>query len=135
MTGFTAVLLYIVWTLLLALSYAFYRVPIALSGRKPMDHWERGKSSDDPGILQRAKSAHLNCLENFPLFLAVVAIAALMQKSAVVDAVAAYILYARIGQSVVHLIGTSFILILLRATLFLTQVGLIFYIVWKLLGM
>ena len=134
MTGFTAVLLYIVWTLLLALSYATYRVPIALSGRKPISHWERGKASDDPGVLQRAKGAHLNCVENFPLFAAVVVVAALMQKSAVVNVVAGYVLYARIAQSVMHLIGTSFVLILLRATFFLTQVALIFYMVAKLLA-
>ena len=134
MTGFTAVLLYIGWMLLLALSYATYRVPVALGGRKPIDHWERGKASDDPGVLQRAKGAHLNCLENLPLFAAIVIIAALLNKSAVVDAVAAYVLYARIGQSVFHLIGTSFVLVLMRATLFLTQVGLMFYLLYQLLA-
>jgi len=33
----------------------------------------------------------------------------------------------------VHLIGTSFALIMIRATLFLIQIGLIFYMIWGLL--
>ena len=133
MTGFTAVLLYIVWTFALALMYATYRVPLVLSAKKRADHWERGKTSDDPAILVRAKGAHLNCLENFPLFAAVVCVAALLGKSPVVDALAAYVLYARIGQSAVHLLGTSLPLILARATLFLAQVALVLYMVWGLL--
>ena len=133
MTGFTAVLLYIVWTLLLALMYATYRVPIALLGKKSINHWERGLPSDDPAVLVRAKGAHLNCMENFPLFAAVVCVAALMGKSPVVDALAGYVLYARIGQGVAHLIGTSFVLILIRATFFLAQVGMVLYMVWGLL--
>ena len=133
MNGFTAVLLYAVWTLLLAMMYASYRIPLVLIGRKSPNHWERGQPSDDPAILVRAKGAHLNCVENFALFAAVVCVAALLGKSAVVDAVAGYVLYARIGQSVVHLIGTSFPLVLIRAALFLLQVGLILYMIWGLL--
>jgi uncharacterized MAPEG superfamily protein len=133
MSGFTAVLLYIVWTLILAVVYASYRLPMIFSGKKPANHWERGNPVDDPAILVRAKSAHLNCLENFPLFAAVVFVAAFLSKSAVVDAVAAYVLYLRVAQSLVHLVGTSLPLVLLRATLYIAQVLLILYVAWELL--
>jgi uncharacterized MAPEG superfamily protein len=133
MTGFTAVLLYLIWTQALTLLYAFPRVPQALLGMKPLNAWERDQPNNDPAFLQRAKAAHLNCVENFALFLAVVVIAALMNKSAVVDAVAAYVLLARVGQSVVHIIGTAMPLVLIRATFFLTQLGLIFYVALQLL--
>lgn len=133
MTGFTAVLLYAGWTLALALLYALPRVPVVLLGRKPADAWTRGNRNPDPGILVRASHAHMNCVENFPVFAAVVVVAALMQKSAIVDALAAYVLYARLGQSTIHLIGTSFLLVLIRATLFLAQVGLILWMIWQLL--
>jgi hypothetical protein len=43
MTGMTALLIYIVWTLILALSYATYRLPPVLTGKKAANHWERGK--------------------------------------------------------------------------------------------
>ena len=133
MTGLTAVLLYAGWTMLLALIYASPRVPQVLMGKKPADAWTRGKPSVDPAILVRANHAHMNCVENFALFAAVVVVAALMQKSPVVDAVAAWILCARVAQSTVHLIGTSFILVLIRATLFLVQVALLFWVIWNLL--
>lgn len=133
MTGFTAVLLYAAWTLALALMYAVPRVPSVLTGRKRADAWTRGNQNEDPPILVRASHAHANCVENFAVFAGVVVVAALLQKSAIVDAIAAYVLYARIGQSTVHLIGTSFWLVLVRATLFLSQVGLILFAIWQLL--
>jgi uncharacterized MAPEG superfamily protein len=125
MTGFTAVLLYAAWTLLLPIVYAGFRAPMIISGRKRADHWERGKPVDDPPILVRAKGVHLNCMENFPIFAAVVCIAALLGKSAVVDSMAAYVLYARLAQGVVHLSGTSLPLIALRGLFYAVQVVLI----------
>lgn len=133
MTGLTAVVAYIIWTMALAMFYAFPRVPQVLLGKKSADTWERTKAPTDPDFLVRAKGAHLNCLENFPLFAAVVIVAVLMQKTAAVDAVAAYVIYARIGQSVAHILGTSLPLVLIRATLFLVQVLLTFYMAFSLL--
>jgi uncharacterized MAPEG superfamily protein len=133
MTGFTAVLLYALWTLLLPLFYAGYRVPMIFGGRKRADHWERGKPVDDPPLLARAKNAHLNCTENFPIFAAVVCIGALLGKSPMIDALAGYVLYARIAQSVTHLIGTSMLLVMLRGTFYAVQIGLILYMIWTLL--
>ncbi len=57
------------------------------------------------------------------MFAAVVFVAAFLAKSPIVDAIAAYVLYARIAQGVVHLIGTSLPLILVRATFYLIQVA------------
>ena len=133
MTAFTAVLLYAVWTLLLPIGYAAFRVPMIAAGRKRADHWERGKPSDDPSVLMRAKNAHLNCTENFPVFAAVVVVAALLGKTAIVDALAGYVLYARIAQSVVHISGTSFPLVALRGTFYFVQIVLILYMIWELL--
>ena len=99
MTGMTALLIYIVWTLILALSYATYRLPLVLTGKKAANHWERGNAVDDPAILVRAKAAHLNCLENLPLFAALVLVAAATGQSETVNAVAGFIVAARIGQS------------------------------------
>lgn len=133
MTGMTALLIYIVWTLILALSYATYRLPLVLTGKKAANHWERGKDVDDPAILVRAKAAHLNCLENLPLFAALVLIAAATGQSETVNAVAGFVVAARIGQSLVHLVGTSFPLVFIRASLFLAQVALMLYLAFALL--
>ena len=132
MNAYNAVMLYAGWILVLALFYALPRVPQALLGQKRIDSWERGKESTDPMFLQRAKSAHLNCLENFPVFAAVVAIAGLMGQIDAINGLAAFVLYARIGQTVSHILGTSFILVMLRATFFLLQVFITLYMVYLL---
>jgi uncharacterized MAPEG superfamily protein len=132
MNAYTTVLLYAGWILILALFYALPRVPQALLGQKRIDSWERGKEPIDPMMLQRAKSAHLNCLENFPVFAAIVAIAGLMGQIEAINGIAAFVLYARIAQSIVHITGTSFIQVFLRANFFLAQVGLMLYMVYLL---
>ncbi|TXH03768.1 MAG: MAPEG family protein [Nevskiaceae bacterium] len=133
MTGLTAVVVYIIWTLLLTGLYALPRIPLVLTGKRRADNWERTKAPSDPAFLIRAKGAHLNCLENLPLFAGLVFVAALLQKSAVVDALAAYVIYARVGQSVAHLLGTSLPLVLVRASLFLAQVVMMLFIAFRLL--
>ncbi|WP_291770982.1 MAPEG family protein [Limnobacter sp.] len=132
MNAYTTVLLYAGWVMILALIYVSPRVPQALLGQKRIDAWERGKESTDPMFLQRAKSAHLNCLENFPVFAGVVAMAGLMGEVEAINGIAAFVLYARIAQSVVHISGTSFIQVFLRATFFLLQVFITLYMVYLL---
>lgn len=133
MTGFEAVLLYIVWIVALVLVYAGPRIPLAAFTERRMDSWERTKTPTDPPFFLRAKGAHLNCLESFPLFAAIVCIAALMSKSAVVDGLAAYVLYLRVAQGVTHMIGDSSPLVLVRATFFVGQMLIMLYMVWGLM--
>ncbi len=127
MTALAAVLYYVLWTIALVLLYAGPRIPLAAFTDRTMDSWERNKPVIDPAFFQRAKGAHLNCLENFPAFAAVVIIATLMGKSAVVDGLAAYVLYLRIAQGVVHMIGNSSPLVLVRAGFFAAQIILVGY--------
>lgn len=133
MTGIEALLYYVLLMVVLVLIYAGYRIPLVLTFKKPADSWGRDKKPDDPGIVTRASHAHANTVENLPLFAAVVLTAAVMNQNAVVDSLACYVLFARLAQVGVHLIGTSFILVLLRATFFLAQLGIIAYIAWTLL--
>ncbi|TXI78789.1 MAG: MAPEG family protein [Cupriavidus sp.] len=133
MTAFAAVLYYVLWTIVLVLIYAVPRVPLALFTDRTIDSWERNKPVNDAPFFQRAKGAHLNSLENLPAFAVVVIIATLMGKSAVVDGLACYVLYARVAQSVVHLIGNSSALVPPRAILFVAQVLLVAYMALMLL--
>lgn len=133
MTGVEALLYYVLLMIGLVLIYAGQRIPLALLGKKPIQNWTRGQANDDPGFVVRAQHAHANTVENLPLFAAVVLAASLLDRSNVVDAVAVYILGARVAQVAMHLIGTSFILIMMRATFFLVQIGLIGYVAWQLL--
>ncbi|MGQ0530675.1 MAG: MAPEG family protein [Panacagrimonas sp.] len=132
MTGIEALLYYVLLMIALVLIYAGQRIPLALLGKKPIQNWTRGQANDDPGFVVRAKHAHENTVENLPLFAAVVLAGAVMDQSALINSLACYVLYARLAQVFMHLLGTSFILIMLRATFFLVQIGIIAYLAWML---
>lgn len=134
MTGLTALLLFAGLTLVLMLLYVLGRFPPVLTGKKSANSWTRGKPTEDGAFSTRAQHAHYNALENLPVFAAIVLAAAAMGKSAVVDSVAIYILAARVGQAVVHLIGTSHWLVFIRANLFVVQVALFLYCIVKLVA-
>jgi uncharacterized MAPEG superfamily protein len=134
MTGITALLLFALWTLVLMFVYVGYRVGLVVLGKKPANAWTRGQLTDDPPFVVRASHAHMNCVENLPIFAAIVLAAAALGKNPVVDAVAIYFIGLRVAQSVVHLIGISHWLVFVRANLFVLQVLLYFYMIWGLLN-
>jgi uncharacterized MAPEG superfamily protein len=125
MTSLQALLGFTAWTLLLVLTVFSWRgIAIVLKGNKA-DAWTRGQQkADDPGLIRRIEHAHANCLENLPLFAVIVLVAAAMNKSAVTDHWAMYVLYARLAQSVTHMIGVSHWLVMLRATFWAVQLAL-----------
>ena len=132
MTGITAVLLFAGWTLALMLTYVFYRTGLVLVGQKRADSWTRGRPTDDPGLVVRAQHAHLNCVENLPVFAAIVLSAYALGKAGVADSVASWVLWSRLAQSTVHLIGVSHWLVFIRGSFFTIQVALFLYMIWHL---
>ena len=134
MTGITALLLFAAWTLALMFLYVGYRVALVLAMKKPANSWGRDDKADDPAFVVRAKHAHLNALENLPLFAAIVLAAVALGKQPVVDQVAAFVLYARLAQSAVHLIGVNHWLVFIRANLLVVQAALFLYMIWGLLA-
>jgi uncharacterized MAPEG superfamily protein len=133
MTGLTALLLFAAWTLALMLAYVGYRVMLTLTFKKKPNSWGRLEADTDPPLIQRAHHAHLNCVENLPVFAAIVLSAYFMNKAPVVDAVAMWVVYLRLAQSVTHLIGTTAMLVFIRANFFLLQALLYIYMIWGLL--
>jgi len=113
--GFTA------WTLLLVLViFAWRGIEIVINGKKA-DSWTRGKDVAAPGLIRRIEHAHINCLENLPIFAVIVLAAAAMGKSAVTEPYAMYVLYARVAQTLTHMVGVSHWLVMLRATFWAIQ--------------
>jgi uncharacterized MAPEG superfamily protein len=120
--------------LLLPVFYAgSIRVPSIASRRRRADAWERDQPNRDPPLLQRAKHAHLNATENFAIFAAVVVIAGLTGRITVADSVACWVLYPRVAQSIVHMLGTSLPLIALRGFFYAAQVVLVFWMIFGVL--
>lgn len=133
MTGMTALLLFTAWTLAIMFIYVGYRVALVLTFKKPANSWGRSLPNQDPAFITRAHHAHLNLVENLPVYAAIVLAAAFMGKSAVVDQVACIYLLARVAQTLVHLISTAPIPVFIRANLFVVQIALSFYMIWGLL--
>jgi uncharacterized MAPEG superfamily protein len=121
------------WTLLLVCGVVTYRVFRVAGGQSPTV-WTRGGPAPGPELVKRMEHAHLNCLENLPVFAAIVLGAVAMGKGAVVDAYAPYVLLARIAQSLAHLVGVTPMLVNVRATFFAIQVGLFVVMLCSLLA-
>lgn len=113
------------WTLVLVLVPVAYRSAMVLLGRKPANAWKRGEPTAVPPFVERATHAHLNCLETLPVFGAVVLVAAAAGHLPVVDDLAPFVLFARLGQSAVHLVGVTHALVVVRFTFFGAQVALL----------
>ncbi len=81
--------------------------------------------SDLEGYGRRLTRAHANCMENIPLFIGVLLLAIVTENTDITNGTACWLLYARIAQSVAHLISTSTAVVMARFAFYLVQVGLI----------
>lgn len=133
MSAIQALLGFAAWTLLLVLGVFLYRGLRFLQGT-PINHWPRGnKPADDAPIVKRLEDAHANCLENLPVFATIVLASAAMQKMELVTYLAPWVLYARIGQSLVHLSGTGKAQVFVRASFWAVQLVLMAWMAVHLL--
>ena len=91
------------WTVLLLLfTIGIYRWSRILSGRVPIQGFPADAIGGEEWY-RRATRAHANCVENLPVFGAIVfALHVANVASTLVDALAATVLIARILQSLVH---------------------------------
>jgi uncharacterized MAPEG superfamily protein len=72
---------------------------------------------DNAGLspfMQRPARAHVNCVENLPIFGGLSVIAIMTSKIGIIDPLALLFVGARIVQSIIHLISTSSIAVSLR---------------------
>ncbi|HEY9134244.1 MAG TPA: MAPEG family protein [Pseudomonadales bacterium] len=119
------------WFLLLAILIVLFRgFIIAAQGRAANDFNPDG--SDVSPFSARLSRVHANCVENIPLMGMVLLYAIASGKTGITDPLAMYLLYARIGQSSVHLISTSVAAVMLRGTLYSVQLGITGWFIFKL---
>lgn len=92
------------WTLAtLAFTVGVYRWRRILAGRATLAEWYADAGQGDEWY-RRATRAHMNCVENLPVYGAIVLTGATLgvPASAAYDALALAFLAARIGQTLVH---------------------------------
>jgi uncharacterized MAPEG superfamily protein len=98
-----ALLGFAVWTLVLLLfTVGVYRWTRILTGRVPISEFRADRVEGDD-FYKRAMRAHANCVENLPVFGAIVlALQASGTSGALVDGICLAILGARVVQSLIH---------------------------------
>ena len=134
MTALQALLGFAAWTVILIDCVFLYR-GVKFLGGTPINHWPRqAKPMDDMALVRRMEDAHANCLENLPVFAVIVLAAAAMGRLDAIAALAPLVLYARIGQSMVHLLGVGKMHVLVRASFWSVLLGLFIWMLAKLLA-
>lgn len=128
-----ALLCFTALTVVLALGFITYRVALVLSFKVAANAWTRGAATHvDAPVITRIQHAQMNCVENLPVFAAVVFVAFAMNQLALLDGLAMVFLGLRVAQSTVHVISISPAMVFLRANLWLAQIGIIIYWLFQL---
>ena len=108
---------------------------IELTGKAAANSWTRGAQTwADPAIVTRLQHAHLNCVENLPVYAALVLVAYATNQLAIIDGLAYVFLGLCVGQVLVHAISTSASAVFIRANLWIAQCLIIGYWILKLCG-
>jgi uncharacterized MAPEG superfamily protein len=121
------------WFALLSILLGLYRIRFVLGGTKAANTFAPdGQDLDALG--HRMTRARNNCFETLPLFAALALGASMSGRLDVTDPLAMWVLYARIAQSVTHIISTSVPAVQLRAVLFFAQMFIYLWWAIRLLG-
>jgi uncharacterized MAPEG superfamily protein len=117
-----------VWTLLLLFStVGWYRWSRILTGREAISSFRADQAQGTPAY-QRAMRAHANCVENLPVFGAIVLIAQVAGVSSpTLDVFAVIVLAARVVHSLIHVgFEQTNAVTSMRFAFFLTQIVAMF---------
>jgi uncharacterized MAPEG superfamily protein len=101
-----ALLGYAAWTLLLLTAIAALRTTLVLQRKRRANAFSPAGDDVSP-FSGRLCRAHANCVENLPVFAAIVIAASIAGRGDITDPLALWVLAARIGQSTVHLWSLS----------------------------
>lgn len=125
-----ALLGFIIWTLTLLVAMAVYRTALVQTKKKATLKFA-SDGSDIQGFGERLTRAQANCSESF-VFIGGTLLYSLATNSMVItDGLALILLAARVGQSLVHLVSTSDIAIQGRFVLFLAQIGIVSFWIYR----
>lgn len=120
-----AVIGYISWSMLILLALAMYRTTLVLGHKHNIKFKADGSDVSEFGL--RLTRTLANCFESFAFIGGVMLLALATGAQAITDPLALWLLAARVGQSVVHLISISAVAIYIRFALFLVQFAICAY--------
>lgn len=117
------------WAIVLTFILLMVRVKAIIGGRAINAFDPSGK--DLEGFGYRVTRAHLNMLENLAIPASFMLFGIATDQTVITEGLACWVLYARIGQSLVHLISTNVLMVNVRGTLFGVQLGICLFWAWK----
>ena len=122
----TALMGLVMWSVVLTFVLLFARVGAVMAGQKALNNFSPdGTDLSEAG--HRITRAHANSLEYLALPVGVLGLAILTGQEAVTNGTAMIYLGCRAAQSVFHIISTAVPMVMIRATLFTVQIGLLIY--------
>ncbi len=133
-TSVLVLTLFIAWTLLLLLVMEAMRSYLVVTGCVRSNAF-KPDNANLPPFMQRLARAHANCIESLPVFGGLLLLAIATGRTEITDALAPWLLGARIVQSSIHLASTSVVAVNARFTAFAVQMGIGIYWSWRLLGL
>src|SRR5262245_3309171 len=123
-----ALLAFALWTItLLDLTIGIVRWGLIFSGKAELKSFPGDEPHGSP-FYRRATRAHANCIENLPVFCAIVfAAEASGAHSFTLDALSVAVILARIGQTTTHLSSGSNTAIAIRFSFLMVQLTAFFW--------
>jgi len=118
-----ALLAFASWSLLLLLTIVGLRTVLTLTGKAAVDSFAPNGEGLFP-FAGRLARAHANCVENLPIFAAIVGVAMVSGHEHITSALAPVVVGCRVAQSLVHLTSTRRLAVLIRFGFFLPQVAI-----------
>ena len=125
--------LFIAWTLCLLVLMEGIRSYLVLSGRTRSNEFKPDNANLSP-FLQRLARAHANCIESLPVVGGLLLVAIVTGRTGVTDALAPWLLLARMAQSITHLVSVSVVAVNVRFSFFAVQLAIAIYWIFALLA-
>lgn len=122
-SSLTALTVLIAWALLLLVVMEAIRTWMVVTGRIPSNQFRTDNSNLSP-FMQRLARAHANCIEGLPIFGGLLLVAVASSRQDVTDALAPWLVFARVAQSSIHLCSTSVLAVNARFTCFAAQLAI-----------
>jgi uncharacterized MAPEG superfamily protein len=123
----------IAWTMFLLILMEGLRIRFLLTKTVAANEF-RPDNSNLPPFMQRLARAHANCIESFPIIGGLLIVALLTDRAGITDALAPWLLLARVLQSCIHMASTSLLAANLRFFAFAVQIAIAVYWAWALLA-
>ena len=117
-----SLVLFAVWSLLLVMSIGLWRLALGSTGQIPAGGFPAGTPHGSDAYW-RLNRAHLNTVENLPIFGALVLAGLHLQLTdPLFQTLTNVVVLARAGQTLTHLTSTAFAMVLVRFSFYVVQV-------------